>query len=155
VIADLTARRPERPPSAELVQRLARRVPRHFRPGGHVPNQRAVPVNDTLPVELNVVSQSPHVVVYRLWIRRPGGAWEVLKDGTTADTIPDHSVHGPLAKGTGLAYWLGLGGNPRTRFEALVNLAQGGQTLPNGACIEVGNTDDSGVAEAHGEVLLV
>lgn len=111
-----------------------------------MPRSKQVPADPQRLVEINVVSQSPHVVAYRIWSRPPGGTWATLAEGHTGDAIPDFNRVGPFPRGSEIAYWLGIGGNPRTSFHALVTLGQDGKILPDGACPEIGKTDADGVA---------
>jgi len=112
-------------------------------------------IDSGLPVDINVLGQSPHAVVYRLWVQVPGGKWVVLGTGTTTDNIADHYRTGPHPEGTKLAYWLGVAGNPSTEYKALVAVAQNGRIVPGGACIEQAKTNSKGAAVREDTVTFV
>lgn len=112
-------------------------------------------VDAGLPIDINVVGQSPHVVVYRIWVMRPGAQWEVIGTGSTADNIADHYRVGPYAEGTKLAYWFGIAGNPNTTWQALLSIAQNGKIVPGGACLEQGKTNAKGAGVRENQVTFV
>ena len=106
-------------------------------------------------VEIKVTSRSPHVVAYRLWSREPDGAWRRIGEGHTEDDQPGSHRIDPMPKNSEVAWWLGIGGNPGTSFRALVTLGQDGVLLDGGTCLEEGRTNDEGVAQREGSVILV
>ena len=116
---------------------------------------RITDVDPTRPIDLNVVGQSPHVVVYRVWVMLPGGQWEVIGTGSTADNIADHYQKGPYPEGTKLAYWFGIAGNPSTDWQALLSIAQDGKIVPGGACLEQGKTNSKGAAVREDQATFV
>jgi hypothetical protein len=115
---------------------------------------RQVKMDPSKPLEVNVVSRSPHVVGYRIWTRPPGalGPWTQAADGNTNDNIPDATLLPPLPSGASLAYWFGVGGNPGTHYRALLILSQSGEVLIDGTLIEEGATDANGFAVLEREV---
>jgi hypothetical protein len=109
-----------------------------------------LPIDVDAPVEINFVSRSPHVVAYRLWRQDVAdGPWTQLGEGHTADHIPDLVTVSPMKRGSRLAYWEGIGGNPNTQYQVLVTVAQNGQIVPGGSLLENGMTNAQGVAETH------
>lgn len=106
----------------------------------------------TKELEVNIASDSPHVVAYKLWSQEHGGDWTVFADDGTDDDDPDFFRVGPFPPKTKLAYWLGIGGNPRTLFRARVVIGQEGRLLRNGTRIEEGSTNEQGI-EIREEVL--
>ena len=112
-------------------------------------------IDQTKTVEVNVACTSPHVIAYKFWMMKPGGQWTVVKTGQTGDDIPDFFPVGPAPKGTRLAYWLGVGGNANTVFQAAVTLSQDGQIVPGGFCAHTGTTNEHHVAEVQDEVDFV
>jgi hypothetical protein len=118
---------------------------------------RQIRISPQKPLEMNVVSHSPHVVGYRIWTRAAGatGPWDQVADGDTADNIPDSTAIAAPPAGTSLAYWLGIGGNPNSPYQALVILSQGGEILIDGTFIEEGVTNGDGFAVAKNQVELI
>jgi len=107
------------------------------------------------PLQISVVSKSPHVVAYRLWSNTPTDAeWAVIGDGTTGDDTPDTVEVGPYPNGTQIAYWLGIGGNPNSRYTVLVLFAQDGSLLEGGTSLVQGRVDSDGLAIEEGTVEL-
>lgn len=113
-----------------------------------------LPVDHMVPIDVNFVSRSPHVVAYRLWRKEANGSWTILGDGHTADHTPDLLTVPPAPAGTRLAFWLGIGGNPNTQYQALVTLAQNGRIVVGGSLLENGRVDGNGVAEAREFITL-
>lgn len=114
---------------------------------------RQVTLNPSKPLEVNVISHSPHVAAYRIWTRPAGGSgWTKVAEGSTADNVPDFFSTGPLTSGAKLHYWVGVGGNPATNYRIIVTLGQGGQILPDGTLVMQGTTNASGVDVLEDEV---
>lgn len=112
-------------------------------------------VDPTFPIQLNIVSQSPHVVAYKIWVKVPSADWKVVAEGQTADNVADFYTLGPYPKDTLLDYWLGIGGNPFTNWSAQVTISQNGHIVPGGSCPESGQTDKVGVDVRETEVRFV
>ncbi len=112
-------------------------------------------IDPTTAVDLNVVGQCPHVVVYRIWVMTPGGQWTIIATGSTADNIADHYRTGPYPEGSKLAYWFGVAGAPNSDWQALVSIAQDGRIVPGGACLEAGKTNAKGAAVKQDQVTFV
>jgi len=107
------------------------------------------------PLQISVVSRSPHVVAYRLWAKAPADTeWTVIGEGTTADDKPDTVTIGPFPNGTVIAYWVGIGGSPNSRYTALVLFAQNGSLLEGGTVLIQGRVDSDGLAIEEGSVEL-
>jgi hypothetical protein len=116
----------------------------------------SVPIDPTAPIDVNFVARTPHVVAYRLWRQDAAdGPWNILAEGHTADHVPDLvTVRPPFSAESLLAFWVGVGGNPNTQYQALVTLAQKGRILPGGTLLLAGRTNEKGVAEDHGFIGL-
>lgn len=114
-----------------------------------MPANTSVPIDHNAPLDVNFVSKSPHVVVYRLWRQLPQASWEICADGDSSDEVSDHHELSAMPAGSKVAYWLGIGGNPNTHYRALVTMAQGGRILDSGSFVEQGSTNAHGVAEAN------
>jgi hypothetical protein len=114
---------------------------------------RQIHIDSNMPIELNIVSKSPHVVAYRIWTRTPPAvAWTQAADGDTQDNIPDDAQLSALPSGTSLTYWFGIGGNPGTFYRALLLISQSGKVLDDATLIEEGTTDANGFAVVEKEV---
>ena len=117
--------------------------------------KRTAQVDPSVGLQINVVNQSPHVVAYKIWVKRPGSDWKDIGEGQTADEVADFFDLDPQPKGTLLDYWFGIGGNPMTAWRALLTLSQGGRIVPGGLCSENGTTDDTGIDMRETEVTFV
>lgn len=109
----------------------------------------------TKAVEINVVCQSPHVALYRVWKRKPGGDWELVADGDTNDNVPDFKQLGLCDKGSNLAYWFGIGGKPKTSYRVLFLVSQEGKLLKGGTFTEAGTTDANGFADVEDQEITL
>ncbi len=117
--------------------------------------QRSISNDPTHQMDINVVSNSPHVVAYRIWHAPPGSStWTVITEGHTADQKSDHHAEGPFEDGGRLYYWLGIGGKAKSAFTAAVIFSQNGRIVDGGMCDESGKTDDEGAAIRETEVFL-
>ncbi|HVP38574.1 MAG TPA: hypothetical protein VMS93_05250 [Candidatus Saccharimonadales bacterium] len=115
----------------------------------------SVKVDPSLPIDVSIVPHSPHVVVTRFWVRKPGGDWtKVDPDGDCQDGQPDTRHVGPLAPGSSVSYWLGIGGKPGSTYLVGVTVGQNGALLSGGTWLERGDTDDKGAAECEGQINL-
>lgn len=107
-------------------------------------------IDPAASIEVNFVSRSKHVVAYRLWDRDTAQEqWQVVADGHTADHIPDLVSVPKVPRGAQLAFWLAIGGDPNSQYEALVTVSQRGKILDHGSLIERGGANDKGVAEVQ------
>lgn len=107
------------------------------------------------PIEVEVVGETPHVLAYRLWTKAPGeDRWTVAAEGHSEDEIPDTHAIGPLALGTTVAWWLGVGGPPESWFRAALRFHQGGGILEGGERRVRGRTSNRGGAVRSGEALI-
>src|SRR3954467_3903428 len=103
-----------------------------------MPAKRNARIDPSARLHVNVVNQSPHVVAYKIWIKRPGQDWTAVGQGHTADQVADFLDLDPLAKGAMLDYWFGIGGNAQTNWRALLTLSQNGRIVDGGLCDEHG-----------------
>ena len=117
------------------------------------------PFDPTRPLDIEVSFESPHVVLYRLWIRRPGEeTWTVIASGTDdAESNPSAHRHRlpPLPRGSQVAVLMNLSGNPESAFRARLELLQEGDTLVGGAHTFRGITDAEGFVMRRKEVELL
>ena len=115
----------------------------------------AIHADPTLPIDVDVAGETPHVVAYRLWTKAPGeDRWTVAAEGhSEGGTTGSHAI-GPLAIGTLVAWWLGIGGRPGSWFRAAVRFGQGGALLEGGEHRVRGRTNDRGGAVRSGEAQL-
>ena len=120
-----------------------------------MPGKRNATVDPSREVQVNVVNQSPHVVAYRVWVKRPGTDWVDVGEGQTADDKADFYTISKCPKGTLLDYWFGIGGNPLTAWSALLTLSQDAKIVTGGLCGEDGTTDVDGVDVRETEVTFV
>lgn len=114
---------------------------------------KQIVLDPSKPLEVNVVSHSPHVAAYRVWTWPAGvSGWTKVGEGSTADNVPDFFSTGPLAAQSKLHYWLGIGGNPGTNYRVIVTLGQSGQILPQGTIVVQGTVNASGIDIVMDEV---
>jgi len=117
--------------------------------------RRLVANDPTVPLDVNVLGQSPHVVAYRMWYQKPGeSGWTKFAEGHTSDDISDHNTVGPFEDKTKISYWLGISGKPGSDYRAVVTFAQNGKIVDGGMCQEEGRTDGNGGATLESEVTL-
>ncbi|MEW5925862.1 MAG: hypothetical protein AB1941_00075 [Gemmatimonadota bacterium] len=114
-------------------------------------------MDPTQPIAVLVEIDSPQVVVYRLWFKRPGDTlWTIFATGTDEEaTNPSAHQHvvGPLPEGSRIAYHVIFSGNPETFFRVRITASQSGSPLDEPVVID-GTTDASGVAARQGEIEL-
>ncbi len=115
-------------------------------------------MDPTRPLQVTVEIDSPQVVVYRLWFRKPGDAqFTIFATGTDeAESSQSGHTHvvGPLPAGSEIRNFFLFSGNPNTAYRARVTAAQDGAPLPGAEADVTGTTDSGGVAGAEGEVPL-
>jgi hypothetical protein len=106
----------------------------------------------TVPIDVEVVGETPHVLAYKVWTKAPGeDRWTVAAEGHSEDEVPDAHAVGPLALGTLVAWWLGVGGRPESWFRAAIRFRQGGEILAGGERRVRGRTGSRGGAVRSGE----
>jgi hypothetical protein len=102
------------------------------------------PHDPTKPIVVTVSLESPQVVDYRLWYKRPTDpAWTVFANGDHQKPLNSFPVD-PLPADSELAYHIRFIGNPETAFRARITLAQQSQQFME-VPIE-GTTNKLGVA---------
>lgn len=116
------------------------------------------PFDPALPLDVELSFESPHVVLYRLWIRRPGDqTWTVVASGTD-DAASNPSAHRhrlpPMPRGSRVAVLMNLSGNPESAFRARLDLLQDGRGVTGGSHTFHGLTDGDGFAMRRREVDL-
>jgi hypothetical protein len=109
-----------------------------------------------LPLGINLVGLSPHVLVYRFWTRPPGDeTWTPLRDGDTVDDVLDFFETGPHADGTDIAWWVAVSGRPRTAFRFSIVITQDDHVVTGGMHVYDGTTSSHGGAVVEDAVELV
>lgn len=107
-------------------------------------------------IDINLVGQSPHVFVYRLWYKEPGDdGWTRIADGDTQDDIPDHHRTGPHPDETLIAAWVLVGGRKNSNYRFLVTLSQDGKLLHGGVFTLRGRTSAEGGASKPIKAVLI
>ncbi len=114
-----------------------------------MPDQE-IRTDPSIPIDLNVTCTTPHVLVYKLWYRQPGGQWVTIGQGSTTDNRPDHYQTGPHPVGTEVVYLFRIGGNAKTYYRAHLTIGQQGHLLADGLIVEEGWTDEDGLAGVQG-----
>lgn len=114
--------------------------------------ESAIHADPTAPVDVEVVGETPHVLAYKVWTKAPGeDRWSVAAEGHSEDGIPDAHAVGPLALGTLVAWWVGVGGPPQSWFRATIRFRQAGEILEGGDRRMRGRTGSRGGAVRSGE----
>jgi len=103
------------------------------------------PLDQTLPIDINLSGLTPHVFAYKLWWRDIGSpAWVVVGQGSTGDQTPDFYQHA-FAPGGQLFHWVGVAGRPNSNYDGIITIGQGGAVLMNGLVHVKGVTNAKGV----------
>ncbi|HJR53969.1 MAG TPA: hypothetical protein VJ982_09645 [Gemmatimonadota bacterium] len=109
----------------------------------------------TAPIDVEIAGETPHVFAYKVWTKPPGeDRWTVAAEGHSEDEISDAHPIGPLALGTLVAWWLGVGGPPESWFRAAIRFRQGGEMLAGGERRVRGRTGTRGGAVRSGEARI-
>jgi hypothetical protein len=120
-----------------------------------VPAETPIRADPNLPLDLEVASETPHVLAYRVWTKAPDeDRWTVAAEGHSEDGVPDVHTIGPLGRGTLVAWWLGLGGPAGSWFRAAIRFRQRGNVLEGGERRVRGRASDRGAAVRSGEARL-
>lgn len=115
----------------------------------------AIRADPSLPIDLEVAAETPHVIAWRVWTKAPeADRWTVAAEGHSEDAVPDVHAIGPLASGTLVAWWLGVGGPPGGWFRASLRYRQRGRPLEGGERRVRGRTNDRGGAVRSGEARI-
>ena len=111
-------------------------------------------MDPTIPVDVTVRIDSPHVVAYRLFFRRPGDTkGTVFATGDDQTANPATFTVGPLPRGSSIRYFMLINGNPQTAYRIAVDVEQDGAPIVVPAVL-TGTTDGDGTASERGEVEL-
>lgn len=103
------------------------------------------PVNQGVPIDINIGGMTRHVVAYKLWWRDGANPnWAVIGQGTTGDQTPDFCQH-DFSPGAQLFYWFGVAGKPNSEYDAIITIGQDGKVLVNGLVSMIGITNGKGV----------
>jgi len=118
-------------------------------------DESPIHADPSAPIFVEVVGETPHVLAYRLWTKAPGeDRWTVAAEGHSEDGVPYAHAIGPLALGTLVAWWLGVGGPPDSWFRAAIRFQQGGRGLEGGERRVRGRTGSRGGAVRSGEARI-
>jgi hypothetical protein len=103
------------------------------------------PIDQNIPIDINISGMTPHVFAYKLWWRDDANAtWSAIGEGSTGDQAPDFYQHA-FAKGGQLYHWVGIAGQPNSRYDGIVTVGQSGRVMPNGLVHITGTANDKGV----------
>ena len=120
-----------------------------------MPAETPIRADPNLPLDLEVASETPHVLAYRVWTKAPDeDRWTVAAEGHSEDGVPDVHTIGPFGRGTLIAWWLGLGGPAGSWFRAAIRFRQRGNVLEGGERRVRGRASDRGAAVRSGEARL-
>ncbi|HEY7470897.1 MAG TPA: hypothetical protein VIE68_00985 [Gemmatimonadota bacterium] len=115
----------------------------------------SIHADPALAIDLEVAGETPHVFAYRVWTKAPDAdRWTVAAEGHSEDGVPDVHAIGPFARGTLVAWWLGVGGPAGSWFRAALRFRQRGQLLEGGERRLRGRTNAAGGAVRSGEARL-
>jgi hypothetical protein len=118
-------------------------------------DESAIHADPTLPIDVSVAGETPHVLAYKVWTKAPGeDRWTVAAEGHSEDEAVDTHAIGPRPIGTLIAWWLGIGGRPGSWFRAALRFGQSGALLDGGEHRVRGRTNDRGGAVRSGEARL-
>ena len=121
-----------------------------------MPNATTLQNDPAQPLGMNIVGESPHVFVYRVWKKEATDPkYVVVRDGDTTDATPDHFDIGPFPDGTRVAYWIAIAGKPSSATRVSVIFAQGGRVPAGGALTHDGKTSAKGGEVVEHEVVLI
>ena len=111
-------------------------------------------MDPTRPLAVTIRIDSPQVVAYRLWFRRPGESdWTEFATGDDQSPNPSTYPVGPLPRGSALRYFALISGNPQSAYRLDLAVAQGGAPIQPPLLL-TGTTDVDGTASERGEVDL-
>jgi hypothetical protein len=117
----------------------------------------AGPINPALSIDINITGLTDHVVAYALWWRSPTAAdWTFIGEGHTGDNLPDHwTLSAP--SGSQVYYWIGIGNprKPKSVYNTLLTVGQGGERLPGGSILVNGKTNAAGNDSIEDWVILL
>jgi hypothetical protein len=109
-----------------------------------------------------VVEETPHKVIYKLWVFRGGERWHPIGPEDTSDDRSDHWIFTPpLPDGSKFAYWLGVYGHANSPWRVRVTVQQRDPAEPNarwtvrGSWTETGVLNDAGAGGGVGNTGIV
>jgi hypothetical protein len=103
------------------------------------------PVNQAVPLDINISGMTPHVFAYKLWWRDTANPnWTVIGQGSTGDQTPDFYQHA-FAPGAQLFHWIGIAGKPNSSYDGIITIGQNGKVLMNGVVHVTGSTNAKGI----------
>lgn len=98
-----------------------------------------IDLDNSKPSQVCIRIDSPHVVVFKVFYRRPGEQWTFVGQGTDEDVV-DVSSHcymlPALIAASEISCLLAFDGNEGTAFKAQVVASQDGQ-IPDGGAVQV------------------
>lgn len=111
-------------------------------------------MDPTRPIEVRLRCESPHVVRYRLFVRRGGeDGFQQFAIGTNRGEGDAHTV-GPLPSGSEIGGAFNIVGNPRTAYRIIFGCGQDGAPIPGASAEVTGVTDDDGADAVDERILL-
>ena len=115
----------------------------------------SITVDHKKPLNVSIVVETEHVVVYKLWSRQSSAdTWKVVGEGTTEDDITDAFDLGVVPAGAALAYWIGLAGRGKSRYEIQLIFSQANAVVDGGTAWIEGTTDSDGGAVEEARVVF-
>jgi hypothetical protein len=123
--------------------------------GGGERARHSVLVEHALPVTVRLVLRGPHVFGYRLWTRTfEADEWRLAFEGDSEDGLSDTWSIEALPAGSMMAYWIGVAGPVRTRYDVRLEFGQKDAVSGGGTIVCEGETDAEGAAARRGQVMF-
>jgi len=98
-----------------------------------------------------VAEETPHKVLYKLWVFRQGEKWHPIGPEDTSDDRSDHWIFTPpLPDGSKLAYWLGVYGHANSQWRVRLTVRQRNPSDANGAWTVRASWTETGVLNDAG-----
>jgi hypothetical protein len=127
---------------ASLAWRALRRAGQGARVGTRVA------VDTGLLTDVAVYVEGDAMIVYKLWLRAPGGRWHTVGPEDTDSSRTDHWLFAtPLANGTEFAYSVAAYGDPGQPWRIVMKLRQRARHEPWNDWIECGSWVDGGLID--------
>jgi hypothetical protein len=110
-----------------------------------------VEIETTFMTDFSVVEETPHLVLYKFWIKQ-GDTWHPIGPEDTSDAKSDHWIFTPpMPPGSVFAYWLGIYGHANTPYRVRIRVAQRDPSDPDGGWIERDSWTEDGVLNDAGK----
>jgi hypothetical protein len=111
-----------------------------------------VDIDPNFITDFFVEEETPHKVLYRLWVFRAGDKWHPIGPEDTSDERSDHWIFTPpLPDGSKFAYWLGVYGHSNSPWRVRVTINQRDPGSPDGQWIQRDSWTETGVLNDLGD----